>query len=864
MNTSSMTTDFGRSSGGMSRTRQWENRFQITNQDELSLAYRLLTVRGLPPGDHYDKNLNQLLKQVRYQMRQPVALVRRGDAPHLAIPATAALPVLEQRLVPHVARLEPSQETYPLALARLDAETTPIAVAFLEYAFRRPLWGRQDLWEDGRHCYHKQSINADDFRATMDIYSGFVWGVEIEGDGRLYLVVDTRNRYIDRLWLTERLEKDGTEPRDYFLRHCLYYFGHQWYVVQLLRPTGLSIAEQEFVVEDTREVARVLPYTRQKCGPNPPDWVRDLDPTSPAVIYRYPGNQKERYGALALCKLTCRTAEVEAANLHRRSALGPTQHTQHVVQVVRRFFQHAQLGGQPIRVATTPLEVERRVFSVPAQRFGHDRVLAVAAVAAGPEPAQPSMPVTDHVVLRDLGRRRLDLLLSAEAGPLDKTPFDAQYLLMPYSLPRSINDDFERRFVDTMRMVSGQAGYMARRIMYDDRHATSLFKQIEAIKGSLEQNGVRRGYALLVLPLQPRPQLHHHIKAQLWPDLQLQCARADKLQGFYDQFGDHGGYRVAQDRAGKFKSYLRNCALAMLVVNRKWPWSLAAPLHYEVYVGIDVLNHVAGVTFVYDQGQQIEFHDYKSKQAERLTSPQVREILVRHLREGLAGRDRRPPSLVIHRDGQAFSSERTGIRAAVRDLQQEGLLPLDVVVGIVDIRKTTAVPPRLVEGSHLEAADNPTLGSYRVHGPREGIICNTGWPFRFPGTARPLSVVVVEGDLNIEWVLEDTFALSQPVFTAPDRCERLPLTIKLADDLLEPIAAASDDDAARYDDSEEPEEDADEPLIASDSTDETGHEGIRLDMRQSGGTASLPSPVTRHGRAVASVTGETTSRRHML
>lgn len=346
--------------------------------------------------------------------------------------------------MPHVARLEPCQETHPLALARLDAETTPIAVAFLQYAFRRPLWGRQDLWEDGHHCYRKRPLNADDSRATIDIYPGFVWGVEAEGDGRLFLAVDTRNRYIDRLWLPNRLANDGTEPRDHFLRHCLYHFGHQWYVAPLLRPTGLSVAEQEFVVEETGAIAPVLTYTRLTAGTA---GLLDLGPASPAVMYRYPGNQKERHGALALCKLTYRTAEMEAANLHRRSALEPARRVEHITDVVRRHFQQARLGGQPIRVAATPLEVERRVFSVPAQRFGHDRVLAVAPVAEGPEPAKPSLPVTDHVALADLGRRRLDLLLSPEAGPLDKTPFDAQYLLMPYSLPRTINDDFERRSV---------------------------------------------------------------------------------------------------------------------------------------------------------------------------------------------------------------------------------------------------------------------------------------------------------------------------------------------------------------------------------------------------------------------------------
>lgn len=74
----------------------------------------------------------------------------------------------------------------------------------------------------------------------------------------------------------------------------------------------------------------------------------------------------------------------------------------------------------------------------------------------------------------------------------------------------------------------------------------------------------------------------------------------------------------------------------------------------------------------------------------------------------------------------------------------------NVIVGIVDIRKTTADHLRLADGESLETAQNPTIGApYRVSA-REGIICTTGWPFRFPGTAKPLAAVVVEGPLDID------------------------------------------------------------------------------------------------------------------
>ena len=315
-------------------------------------------------------------------------------------------------------------------------------------------------------------------------------------------------------------------------------------------------------------------------------------------------------------------------------------------------------------------------------------------------------------------------------------------------------------------------------------------------------NGVSRGYALLVLPRHGKPDLHNYIKRKLWPDLQSQCATATKIEGFYGRGAD-GQLAPRQEYFGKLTSYARNCALGMMVANRKWAWALATPLHYDVYIGIDVLNGVAGVTFIYNRGERIFFHDYPSKQKERLTKSQLKHILIERLREDLRELGLRPRSLVVHRDGRSFTSELAGLRAAVETLKADGTLPLDVRVGVVDIRKSTADRLRLVEGQHVLALRNPTIGSYYVLNSQEGIVCPTGEPFRLPGTAKPLSAVIAEGDLDIQWVLEDIFALSQLAFTAPDRCVRLPATIKLADDFLEPIASESDDDEALYDDGDE-------------------------------------------------------------
>lgn len=767
---------------------QWMNLYPITNQAAIAIEYRLLSIRGIPAGDSYDKNVNQLVKRVAYEIKEPVALIRDGEHHCLAIPSTAALPSREQRLMPHVATLDPADDTHTVDLAHLTDDTVGVAVAFLQRALSTPLWTRHDLWENGRSFYQKRPLNGGGPRAAVDIYPGFTWSVLVAEDHQLFLSLDTTVRYIEGDWLSS--EEVATNPQRYQFQRCLYHYGNQWYIVQFMGLTGMSVAEQRFPLQTGDEITDVYTYTRDRWRANPPPWIRTLSPESPAIIYRMPGSEQERHGALSLCKRALSTADAGAAGLHRHSIMDPARRIEHATRAVSQYFQHAQLVGQSVDVSTVPLEVPRTIFPVPAQRFGQDRILATQGNARD---------VGYAVVPPDqLAQRRLRLLFDPQTELLTTSPFDAQFLFLPLSMPRAINEDFEQRFTRAMRELTGQQTYALQRVLYDDRQATSLYRQIRALDQSVTAAGIRRGYALLVLPPRAASDLHHHSKRKFWPDLQFQCATAEKIRSFYGPGHNGEGYRPLPDQQHKLTSYVRNCALSMLVVNRKWPWALETSLHMDVHIGIDVLNGMAGVTFVYGNGRHILFQDYRCKQQERLTAAQVRSILVERLRQDLPALHISPRSILIHRDGRTFGSELTGLQAAVRDLKQEGLLPLDSQVGVVDIRKTTSNHLRLVEGSTLESAHNPMIGSYQVLTAHEGIVCTTGLPFRFPGTANPLAIVVREGDLDIRDILEDLFALSQLAFTAPDKCMRLPITIKLADDFLEPIASRIDEEEALY------------------------------------------------------------------
>lgn len=769
--------------------RHWMNLYEITNLEELVTSYRLLEIRGITPGDHYDKCLNQLQKRVTYELKRPVALVRRGDLHCLAIPSDADLPRLEQQVMPFVAQLVPDTLTHRLALDNLSPDEAAIGTTFLTYALRTPLMRDHELWGGVNRYFQKAAVTRNDLGAEVDIYAGFVWNLFI-GDGRrIFLTVDLTTRYVDRRWLTERLgSMNIVELRG---RHCLYHFGHEWYIVQFGGLTGQTVAAQRFVPEGSTEAVDVLTYTQERWRANRPPWVQNLDPTGPAMMYRYPGNRKERHGALGLGKLTFKTDDPRVRHLHRRSIVPPETRFQRVNNIVRAHFQTAELEGTPIRVAPEPLEIPRRVFHVPSLQFGQDRVLAIA-----PSAADDNRGV---VPLKDLGRHRLRLLLDRDAGPLSREPFDAQYVLLPRRMPRGVNEDFVRQFRQTMQQISGRPEYAAKMILYEDGGAT-LAQQVRAIEQSLTDQQVARGYALLVLPERAQPDLHNVIKRKLWPDLQFQCARAEKVRGYYSLSEGEAQTRILPGKDRELANYVRNCALAMMVVNRRWGWALADALEHDLHIGIDVLNGMAGLTFIYGAGRHIVFRDFPSRQKERLSAALIRDAIVTSLQGDLEELGLRPRSIVVHRDGRSFASERQGLQAAVRQLKTSGVLPHDTSVGIVDVRKTNTNHFRLVEGVAPEVAMNPEIGSYHLLDSRTGVVCTTGWPFSLSGTVNPLVASVVEGPLVIERVLKDIFALSQLVFTAPDKCMRLPLTIKLTDDFLEPIAAEADEDGARYDD----------------------------------------------------------------
>lgn len=761
--------------------------YEIRNAPNLALDYRLVDIEGFlgaGHGDHdlVDRNLNLLAKQVAIKERSPVAIVRRGDARVLAIPADRTLQQLEYSLAPTLVRLKPESQTHTLQLN--DGQHRHIAQKFIEFSLRGPLDRHHELWASSSRTFlQKRPVNFRDTDRTADLYEGFHFHLRFLDD-RLFLGVALSYKYTDSAWLVDCFGVD--EMRGLKMRHILYHYGNRWYIVQILDVLNCPIRDARFEIDGAGEPTNVYDYTIADQGNTPPPWIQSLDPMSPAITYRAPGRDQVRFAAAALGKLVYKTDAAEVRFLHRRSIKSPADRFAFTKTIVERYFSKATYGGIDLGVSTTAHTVAPKTFAVPTLLFGQRQTLRISGQEA-----------EDAVRLADLPSARMNRLLDSAAGFAVTSPLDAQYVLVPQTLSREIATDFRNALESTVRGFI-HAPYRLEAVLYDDRNARTLKQQVESIVNALATARVSHGHGVLILPENAKPDLHNYVKSRLKETIQVQCVSARKVEEFYQSVlrAGHGQVEVRPDLRGRYSSYLRYAALGLLIVNRQWGWVLKDGTYYDAYISFDVLNNHAAFGFFYEGGRKCFVRTFPSKQKEKLLRAQVRTIAYDGLRQDL-DRGLNIRSLVLQRDGRLFDSEWLGFSDAITALIQEKRLPEDLVFGAIEVHKTSSNMVRIAKVG-IDGVRNPRIGVALELATDEGIVCNTGYPFRLNGSVNPVLVRVAKGPLDLSKILEDTFRKSLLAWPVPDRMIRLPIDLKLCDEFLRAAAADADEDEATY------------------------------------------------------------------
>jgi len=712
-----------------------------------------------------------------------VAIVRQGSSLQLGIPADLALAEAEYRLSPDVVRLKADGSVHECHLGTANRLDRHVCLSFLQFGIRGRLWSEPELWSGSASAFFpRKPLNGGNLSREIDFYEGFHFHLRYL-DGRLFVGIKLAHKYVDAAWAVDRF-RDGEFER-MKMRFFLYHFGYQWYPVQLIEVMEKSIAEAEFVLKDSGKAVNLFDYVVGKAGgKNPPPWIRNLDSKSRAVRYRNPGRTERLFAPLALLKLIHRTEDPGARELHRQSIREPEDRFSFGRQVIERYFQEQSFLGQPLVINPSAHVVHPRVFAVPPMEFGQGKILRVTPNGKD-----------GGVSLGEVGRARMNLMTDRSAGVAVTSPLEPQCILVPQSLERAIGDDITKKIEAATRSFL-QSSYRLDTVLYDDRSSRTLKHYVDSIVEGVGRANVKHGRGVLILPAKAHVDLHNYIKKALRDQLQFQCVDAAKVNSFYQTVLRNGGRSIEPIPSSlrRLGSYVNFVSLGLLLVNRQWGWVLPEGMRYDAYISFDVLNGHAAFTFFYQGGRLCYSRSFDSGQPEKLLRAQVRNTVYEWLKADLKAAGTLG-SVVLQRDGRLFKGEWLGFEDAIKDLIKEGALPGNLVYGGIEIAKKFMSGLRLVHETEA-GLKNPTIGTCFRTAEDEGIVCTTGEPFRIPGTASPVAVRLVQGGLDLDWVMEDVFRKSLLCWSSPTACMSLPVDLKLCDETLRAFAGEANEEEA--------------------------------------------------------------------
>jgi hypothetical protein len=762
------------------------NLFPVSNQKQLSLSYRLMGFGNIPETQSFYANLLKARRYINQEYGTPAVLTMRDGKHYLAVASATkkegGIPEhLEisgiQAITINVHLQDP---IYTIPLAAIDNKDIHLVEDFISFELRSAFRDHQELWRGASPFiyYTKQAVPLKTDRHIC-LYSGFRYRIRVI-DGQIYLAIDITHVSIDTRTLTERIIQ-GEEWRHLQGRHFLYEFGSLWYFIQLQEVSHSTVSEAKFEHPEEPGVnISVYDYTRKKWESHPA--VQKLVPDSSALVYNNPGQNDQRYGATMLARLRYNSSETEQS--HTETILEPDDRLKRQMNIIATYCDgQFQINGQKIRISQEAKAIEAKTFSVPAFKFGNEIVLR-----------------TDGN-LRDGLQNMLSLrkkwLQSKQIGPFASLPASmGQFILAPVSIAAD-EDLMERLREDISQAVNSISSqeYDPTVVVWDDRRAKTIPQIKRELKQYKQQMDASGGMAcaLVILPDTyshgDTGNLRRHIKTMLYP-VRTKCILASEITSYLRRTPN--GYEVKNNI---YRSYLFNTVLKLLVISGAKPWILADQLHYDLYIGIDVLNNTAGFSFLSAGGELLQFRSFTSGDQEKLSAAEIAKVflddLPRFIERTKTITGTLPRHIIIHRDGRSYDSELEGLQHVVNELKANKLLMPDAQSGVVEIHKSNSASLRMFYWKNGRAF-NPKVGRYHIFDSQWGIVATTGYPDINQGTAAPLVAQIAYGDLEIKKVLQDIFNLSMLAWTKPDGVQSSPLTIKVIDDWLEPIGADVD------------------------------------------------------------------------
>ncbi len=763
------------------------NIYRIVNLRELASKYRSYKVVGLhidadssdKDQEGYHQNCQRLTRALSYKLRSPAVVVDRKGEAILIVSQDAPAPPKEMGVVQGNVMFEPLAENLHLDYTMRDPENDAIAIRFLSFLVQGPLHNRLGLWQPsaGQPFFERTPNKQSEH---LNRYQGYSVRPVLLASGDIGLCVDVHSKLIYRHSLAPFLDRQGFQP----LRgtHVIYHFGHRWYETVLAEFNGLNISLYKFPMNG-RSVT-LYDHIMSECIKPLPREIAELPKNSSTVMYTDNRNDK-RGAAAALCYRVAGNNDPKAQREFPSLSIPPQVRARLIQEFVEKHLQRLTFGDAELRLETTPLSTTPKLFPVPDLQFGCGVVLSTRGTAGAVQ-----------VSLDELGRKRMSLLRDKGVGFYEASPLDNFYFFMPQSVHETYGTVFFQSLCTTVDELFPQArSFEPRLLVYPDREM-NFQRCSESLLGKAGECE-RGGYAVAMIPefQRRRPRAEDtsaaHIIQQLRERFDVFASVIHTTVGNQSYVGrmDAVGstvYVPDTKSEGRLNGYLRNVAInKIFLLNQKWPFVLATPLHADAVIGIDVKGNMAGFVGANKRGDFIVPVHRKSQQSEKLMTKQCRDYLLEIIGKLAEQSDSPIKHIVVHRDGRLYDTEINGIRKALDQLKEESLVAPDAEITLLEIPKTAPAPLRLfdtsIEASGRRFIDNPQVGNYFILSDKEGFVCTTGRAFPHKGTTKPLHVIKRSGPLSLDQCLQDVFSLSCLAWTRPEDCARDPITIKLND-----------------------------------------------------------------------------------
>ena len=757
------------------------NIYRITNLRDLASTYRTYRVVNLHRDqDEYYQNCQLLTRKLSFKLRSPAAVIDRKDEAILVVKQDAPEPPEELVVVRAQVRFEPMDENIRLDYTTRSPENDRIAIRFLSFLVQSPLYSQMGLWQSGsgKPFFERQPHRQGE---NLNLFRGYSVRPLLTSSGEIGLCVDVHSKLIYRRSLPTHLDRQAFQR--WKGSHVIYHFGLNWYEVALAEFSAFNVSQYKFPMNGGSAI--LYDYILSECDKPLPTEIANLPKDSSTVVYS--DNRDEKRGAAAaLCYPVAGNDDMRAQREFPSLAIPPHIRAQLIQAFVGQYLQRLKFGNTELRLDTKPMATTPKLFPVPDLEFGCNTILSTRGT-----------PGAVQVSLDELGRKRMSLLKDKNVGFFVSTPLDNFYFFMPQSVHETFGPVFLKSLCATTDDLFPQAhAFEPRLVVYPDRGKN--FTQLsQAIFDKAATDCERGGYAVVMIPefQRRRPRAEDTSAAFIIQQLR---ARSDLFasiihttvgtQSYVARSGSDGRTSYVPDvrSEGKLSGYFRGVAInKILLLNQKWPFVLATPMHADAVVGIDVKGNMAGFVVTNKLGNTIVPFHKKSQQKEKLMAKQCREYFYEIINRLAEQTEVLIKNIVVHRDGQLYDTETKGINLALQQLKDEELVDPETAITFVEIPKSAPAPLRLfaisIKGNGDRYIDNPQAGNYYLLSETEGFVCTTGRAFGHKGTAKPLHVIKKSGPLSLEQCLQDIFSLSCLAWTRPEDCSRDPITIKLND-----------------------------------------------------------------------------------